>query len=112
MSAIGEDLPLLSLATRIREPVDVLLTEGFMRQPAPKIEISRAERSRELIAPADELLAVMANHDVSTSVPVHGLGDHAAVADAIDRLVARWNAMTGANRELDRMRHRRAPQTS
>jgi molybdopterin-guanine dinucleotide biosynthesis protein len=106
MSTVGEDLPLTGLVARIREPVDVVLTEGFMRQPAPKFEISRAARSEELIAPADEVLGVMADHDVPCHrTPVHGLGDYAAVAAVIDELIDQWRRTYLATTTMAQQRH-------
>lgn len=106
MSRVGEDLPLTALVARIREPVDVVLTEGFSRQPAPKVEISRAARSDELIAPPDEVLAVMADHPVrGQAVPVYGLDDHVAVADRIDELVADWRTTYLATTSMAQERH-------
>jgi molybdopterin-guanine dinucleotide biosynthesis protein MobB len=91
MSAVGEDLPLSGLVARLREPIDIVLTEGFMRQPAPKFEISRAERSTTLIAPPDELLGIMADQGFpGHSAPRFALDDYGAVADVLDSFIAGW----------------------
>ena len=106
MSTVGEDLPLTGLVARIREPVDVVLTEGFMRQPAPKFEISRAARSEELIAPADEVLGVMTDHPLAGSrAPLHRLDDYAAVAEVIDELITRWRRTYLATTTMAQERH-------
>jgi molybdopterin-guanine dinucleotide biosynthesis protein MobB len=89
MSAVGEDLPLLSLVERIHEPVDLVLTEGFARQPAPKIEVSRAARSDSLISRPDQLLGIVADQPFPDyPVPQLGLDDHAGVADLLESFVA------------------------
>jgi molybdopterin-guanine dinucleotide biosynthesis protein MobB len=85
MSGVGEDLPLLSLVERIREPVDLVLTEGFARQPAPKIEVSRAARSGSLISRPDELLGIVSDQPFPDyPVPQLGLDDCAGVADLLE----------------------------
>jgi len=85
MSAVGEDLPLLSLVERIHEPVDLVLTEGFARQPAPKIEVSRAARSGSLISRPDQLLGIVADQPFPDyPVPQFGLDHYAAVADLLE----------------------------
>ena len=85
MSAVGEDLPLLSLVERIREPVDLVLTEGFARQPAPKIEVSRAARSDSLIGRPDELLGIVSDQRFPDyPVPQLDLDDYAGVADLLE----------------------------
>jgi molybdopterin-guanine dinucleotide biosynthesis protein MobB len=85
MSAVAEDLPLLSLVQRIHEPVDLVLTEGFARQPAPKIEVSRAARSDSLISRPDELLGIVSDQRFPDySVPQLAPDDYAGVADLLE----------------------------
>jgi molybdopterin-guanine dinucleotide biosynthesis protein B len=106
MSTVGEDLPLTGLVARIREPIDIVLTEGFMRQPAPKFEISRAERSTTLIAPPDEVLGVIADQPFPDHpAPQYEIDDYAAVADAIDALISRWRATMASGGRVVRDRH-------
>jgi molybdopterin-guanine dinucleotide biosynthesis protein len=113
MSTVGEDLPLTGLVARIREPVDVVLTEGFMRQPAPKFEISRAARSEELIAPADEVLGIMTDHAVpGDRARAHALDDYAAVAAAIDELITQWRRTYLATTTMAQQRHAAAQRAS
>ena len=89
MSAVGEDLPLLSLVERIREPVDLVLTEGFARQPAPKIEVSRAARSGSLISRPEELLGIVSDQRFADyPVPQIALDDYAGVADLLESFLA------------------------
>jgi len=65
---------------------DILLTEGFKRVARVRIEISRAERSAELISSPDELVALVTDveHDVA-GVPVFALDDAEGVADLVER---------------------------
>ena len=53
-----EEPPLGELIRQIREPVDLVITEGFKRQDAPKIEVSRRARSTELVSTPDELIGI------------------------------------------------------
>ena len=41
---------LLELVRQVTEPVDLVITEGFKKEDAPKIEVSRRERSTELVS--------------------------------------------------------------
>jgi molybdopterin-guanine dinucleotide biosynthesis protein B len=89
MSAVGEDLPLLSLVERIHEPVDLVLTEGFALQAAPKIEVSRAARSNSLIAPAGELLGIVSDQRFPDyAVPQLGLDDFSGAADLLEAFLS------------------------
>jgi molybdopterin-guanine dinucleotide biosynthesis protein MobB len=90
MSAVGEDLPLLSLLERIHEPVDLVLTEGFARQPAPKIEVSRAARSGTLISRPDQLLGIVSDQPFADyPVPQFGLNEYTGLADLLESFLAR-----------------------
>lgn len=70
---------------RLAPGVDILLTEGYRRSPLPKIEISRRERSTELICQPEELFAVVTDHDqVPPGIPRFPLGDASGVAALIE----------------------------
>jgi len=66
---------------------DILLTEGFKREGVNRIEISRKERSDELICSPEELVALVTdNADVACEgVEVFGLDDASGLADLIER---------------------------
>lgn len=65
--------------------VDILLTEGFKRAGDVRIEVSRLERSDELICMPEELFALVTDGDYEVGVPTFGLDDRAGVADLIER---------------------------
>jgi len=66
-------------------PVDLLLVEGFKREPHDKLEIYRAENGKPLLSTGDATyVAILSDTAVSdTSLPVIDLNDIAAIADFI-----------------------------
>jgi molybdopterin-guanine dinucleotide biosynthesis protein B len=76
------DMPaLLSKAS----PVDLLLVEGFKREPFPKLEIFRKDNGKPLLHPGDpHIIAVASDAAVpDAKVPVIDLNDIEAVADTL-----------------------------
>ncbi|NSY17943.1 molybdopterin-guanine dinucleotide biosynthesis protein B [Neorhizobium sp. AL 9.2.2] len=72
-------------------PCDLVLIEGYKREPVPKIEARRLEsKSREPLAPTDpHIVAIAADHAVEgTSLPVFDLDDTVAIADFIANVVS------------------------
>lgn len=65
--------------------VDIILTEGFKREAKARIEVSRRERSMELISSAAELLAVVADYPVEIGAPLFDLDDAPGLVDLIER---------------------------
>lgn len=63
---------------------DIVLTEGYKRGPAPKIEVSRAERGRELLCKPEELVAIATDQPYDLDVPQFGLDDVVGLADLIE----------------------------
>ncbi|UWQ27981.1 molybdopterin-guanine dinucleotide biosynthesis protein B [Leisingera sp. M523] len=75
--------PLAELLARLR-PVDLVLVEGYKREPHPKVEAFRQEAGTELIAPEDpNIRAVASNTAMALDRPVFDLNDTAAIADFI-----------------------------
>lgn len=69
-------------------PCDLVLIEGYKREPIPKIEARRLESAnREPLAPTDpHIIAIAADHPITDSpLPVFDLDDTAAIADFIER---------------------------
>ena len=65
--------------------VDLILTEGYKRAHKPKIEILRSERSTELVARRDEIIAVVSDYIPDLDVPRFGLNDAAGVATFLEQ---------------------------
>lgn len=88
VSRTTEEVSLEHLVARIAEPVDLVITEGFKQQDAPKIEISRRERSTSLIAREDELLGIVSDQRFPDyRVPQLDMDDSAGIADLIERRI-------------------------
>jgi molybdopterin-guanine dinucleotide biosynthesis protein MobB len=88
LSRTTEELSLERLVARIVEPVDLFITEGFKQQDAPKIEISRRERSTSLIAREDELLGIVSDQRFfDYRVPQLDMDDFAGIADVLEARV-------------------------
>ena len=82
---VDEDLGLEALRERYFRGVDLIITEGYKRGSMPKVEVSRRERSRELIcSDADDLVAVVSDQPHDVSVPVFRYEEIAALADRIE----------------------------
>ncbi|MCJ7795841.1 MAG: molybdopterin-guanine dinucleotide biosynthesis protein MobB, partial [Thermoleophilia bacterium] len=86
---------------RIVEPVDLVITEGFKQQDAPKIEISRRERSTSLIAREDELLGIVSDQRFSDyRVTQLDMDDFAGIADLIEvRVLPLYGRILGTARQ-------------
>lgn len=69
-------------------PCDLVLVEGYKREPIPKIEARRLESAnREPLAPTDPYIcAIASDHPVAeTGLPVFDLDDTDAIADFVER---------------------------
>ena len=65
---------------------DLLLIEGFKREPIPKLEVHRAVVGEPLLFPHDEhIVAVASDARVETKLPQFLLDDIAAIATFIEK---------------------------
>ena len=103
LSRTTEELSLERLVARIAEPVDLFITEGFKQQDAPKIEVSRRERSTSLIAREDELLGIVSDQRFPDyRVPQLDMDDFAGIADLIEgRVLPLYGRVLGTARATD-----------
>ena len=81
----GEAEPDLSALLRRLSPVDLVLIEGYKRDPHPKIEVYRAAVGKSLLHPHDpHIVAMAADAPVpEATVPVIPLDDVEAIVDAM-----------------------------
>jgi molybdopterin-guanine dinucleotide biosynthesis protein len=85
---------LAELVADLPEPVDLFITEGFKNQAAPKIEISRRERSTSLICAEDELLGIVSDQPFpGYRVRQLGMDEVGGIVDLLEQTVlAGWMA--------------------
>ncbi len=82
----GPEPTFAEILTRI-DPCDLVLIEGYKREPIPKIEARRTlAANRQPLAPGDpHIIAIAADHPVeNSSLPVFDLDDTTAIADFIE----------------------------
>lgn len=82
----GEPEPSFNEILARLAPCDLVLIEGYKREPVPKIEARRRGASKiEPLAPTDpHILAIAADHPVDdTDLPVFDLDDTGAIADFV-----------------------------
>lgn len=67
-------------------PVDLIIAEGFKREPIPKVEVRRQDsKSKEPLATSDKhVIAIAADHETDgAGLPVLALDDVTGIADVI-----------------------------
>jgi molybdopterin-guanine dinucleotide biosynthesis protein MobB len=87
-NSVSEEPNLLGLARQVAEPVDLIITEGFKNQDAPKIEVSRRERSTELVSRPEELVGIASDQRFA-DYPVTQLAidDYSGLADLVEQRI-------------------------
>lgn len=84
----GEEEPPLSAILERLSACDLVLVEGYKRDPHAKIEVRRLDaRDRAPLSPTDPtIVAIAADHPVDDAgVPVFALDDVAGIADFVER---------------------------
>lgn len=81
----GAPEPSLGDLLRMLEPVDLVLIEGFKRDPLPKIEVYREANGKPPMHPEDDdIVAVMSDCATSAArLPHASINDAAAAADLV-----------------------------
>ncbi len=79
---VSQEKTLADIAESIRD-VDLILTEGFKREAAPKIELSRTELGVDLVARTEDLVAVVSDHPIKLNLPRFDFDDAAGLAEFI-----------------------------
>lgn len=78
------------LGERFIRDVDVILAEGFKKNPYPKIEVWRMAQGREFLSREDRALMAVAGDDPGgLTAPRFDLDDIAGIVDLIEKRVIR-----------------------
>jgi len=81
------DLTLEELRDRFVDDSDIILSEGYKNDSAPKIEIFRKEAHQELLCTKnDNLVALVTNHHHNLDVPCFDLDDTRGLADLMEEM--------------------------
>jgi molybdopterin-guanine dinucleotide biosynthesis adapter protein len=86
-------------------PVDLVLIEGFKRDPHPKIEVWRAANGKPPLHPGDPTIRLVAAdpvEELATDLPKLPLQDVVAIADAVLAHAADATAFLGTHRSISR----------
>ena len=81
----GAPEPSLADLLRLLAPVDLVLVEGFKRDPLPKIEVYRAANGKPPIHPQDDCIVALISDclDPPGHLPHASIDDIAAAADLV-----------------------------
>jgi molybdopterin-guanine dinucleotide biosynthesis protein MobB len=83
---VDKDLDIGELVDRYIRNVDIVLSEGFKKNPFPKIEVNRREMNQALLcSPADNLLAVCSDRPLAAGVPCMDINDINGLVDIVER---------------------------
>ncbi len=84
----GEREPTLEEMIRIIAPCDLLLIEGYKREPLDKLEVYRSTLGEALLYPHDpRIVAIAGDQCIATELPQFGIDDVPAIAAFIRRHV-------------------------
>lgn len=93
----GRAEPTLAEMLARLDPVDLILVEGFKREPIPKIEIHRAANGKPWRFPEDPLVrGIAADVPPPSGLPHVGLDDTEGVADLVLRHAVPLSALVPA----------------
>jgi molybdopterin-guanine dinucleotide biosynthesis protein B len=82
----GEREPTLTEQLRRFSACDLILVEGYKREPIPKLEVYRQANDRPLLYPEDRnIVAIAADTAVKAPFPVLDLNDYDAIAEFVIR---------------------------
>lgn len=87
---VNHDADLAELRDKYIQDVDIILSEGFKRNPQPKIEVFREAMHRELLCTReDNLLAIATDLPLDIGVPCFSLDDAPGLATLIEEKLLR-----------------------
>ena len=92
----GDPEPTMEHLLRQLAPCDLVIVEGFKRDPIPRIEVHRRESGRPLLFPDDpQVMAIATDEPLDTALPQFGLDDVDAIATYLIAFVGRRRAGSG-----------------
>ena len=82
---VDRDLDIGELVDRYIRNADIVLSEGFKKNPFPKIEVNRSQMNQALLcSPADNLLAVCSDRPLTAGVPCLDINDIDGLVDIVE----------------------------
>jgi molybdopterin-guanine dinucleotide biosynthesis adapter protein len=91
---VTRELSIEELAAHLGTDYDLILTEGFSRGNAPKIEIHRKDAG-PLLDVASNLIAVVTDEPVESETPQFSLEDVKGVADLVEKKYLEKRSLPG-----------------
>ncbi|HEY1736731.1 MAG TPA: molybdopterin-guanine dinucleotide biosynthesis protein B [Methylovirgula sp.] len=92
----GAPEPSLAALLAKLEPVDLVVIEGFKRDPHAKLEVHRAETGKSLLFPDDpKIKAIASDAPVETTLPWAHLDDIPAIAELVLKYAEPIEAICG-----------------
>jgi len=85
---LEHEITLRELPLFIGWDYDIILTEGFKKASAPKIEVHRKEQGSELVSPPEQLLAVVTDEPLTVNVPQFSKDESRQIADLIETKIS------------------------
>lgn len=83
---VERDFEIVELVDRCIRDVDIVLSEGFKKNPFPKIEVNRSEMNQELLcSSADNLLAICSDRKLTAAVPCLDINDIVGLVDLVEK---------------------------
>ena len=83
---LGEQEQSLQYQLKRLSPCDLVLVEGFKKEPIPKLEIHRAAMRQPLLQPGDPyIIAIASDTQVKAKVPLLDLNDSQQISEFILR---------------------------
>jgi len=89
ISRLDQEMALDAVVGTYLQDMDLVITEGYKSGPKKKIEVSRRERSQDLVSPPQDLIAIVTDQRFDLPVPHFGLDDAEGVADLLEQEVLR-----------------------
>ena len=82
---IEKDYDISELVDRYLRNVDIVLSEGFKKNPHPKIEVNRSEMKQDILSTKeDNLLAIASDRLLEAGVPSFDINDTVGLVDLIE----------------------------